>query len=94
MLQFDATGNSRGIATIVFKKGGLANDAQTKLNGVKVDDRPMKVPTHWSSTTSRRLICFLQIEVILDATKPAASKALSERISYAIPPSRASDGHN
>lgn len=43
MLTFDAGGNSRGVATIIFKKPGLANDAQAKLDGVKVDDRAMKV---------------------------------------------------
>ena len=43
MLTFDAGGNSRGVATIIFKKAGLANEAQAKLDGVKVDDRAMKV---------------------------------------------------
>ena len=43
MLTFDASGNSRGVATIIFKKAGLANEAQAKLDGVKVDDRAMKV---------------------------------------------------
>jgi THO complex subunit 4 len=34
---------SRGIATIIFSKPGSANDALTKLNGLLVDKRPMKI---------------------------------------------------
>jgi THO complex subunit 4 len=40
---------SRGIATIIFSKPGSANDALTKLNGLLVDKRPMKVRVPFSS---------------------------------------------
>lgn len=42
-LTYGPNGQSRGIATIVFNKPGSAVQAATQLNGVKVDNRPMKV---------------------------------------------------
>ena len=85
MLTFDAGGNSRGVATIIFKKAGLANEAQAKLDGVKVDDRAMKVRTLRLNKEISGIITHDQIEVVLDPKKPVASKALSERISL-VPP--------
>ncbi|KAG7006468.1 pyridoxal reductase [Physcia stellaris] len=42
-ITYGPNGVSRGIATIVFHKRDAANEALTKLNGVLVDKRPMKV---------------------------------------------------
>jgi THO complex subunit 4 len=43
MLTYGPTGRSRGTATIVFAKPGSAAQAAHELNGVKVDNRAMKV---------------------------------------------------
>ncbi|MCJ1324098.1 hypothetical protein MMC10_000760 [Thelotrema lepadinum] len=42
-LQYGPNGSSRGIATIIFNKPGMANEAFKQLNGLLVDKRPMKV---------------------------------------------------
>ena len=43
MLTYGPSGRSRGTATIVFAKPGSAAQAAHELNGVKVDNRAMKV---------------------------------------------------
>lgn len=43
MLTYGPSGRSRGTATIVFAKPGSAAQAARELNGVKVDNRAMKV---------------------------------------------------
>jgi THO complex subunit 4 len=43
MLTYGPNGRSRGTATIVFAKSGSAAQAARELNGVKVDNRAMKV---------------------------------------------------
>lgn len=43
MLTYGPQGRSRGIATIIFSKPGSAADAAKSLNGVKVDNKSMKV---------------------------------------------------
>jgi THO complex subunit 4 len=43
MLTYGPSGRSRGTATIVFAKSGSAAQAARELNGVKVDNRAMKV---------------------------------------------------
>lgn len=43
MLTYGPNGRSRGTATIIFSKPGSAGQAARELNGVKVDNRPMKV---------------------------------------------------
>lgn len=43
MLTYGPSGRSRGTATIVFAKPGSAAQAARDLNGVKVDNRAMKV---------------------------------------------------
>ena len=55
MLTYGPTGRSRGTATIVFAKPGSAAQAAHELNGVKVDNRAMKVriplcPNFWIFT--------------------------------------------
>jgi hypothetical protein len=47
MLTYGPSGRSRGTATIVFAKPGSAAQAAHELNGVKVDNRAMKVCTQW-----------------------------------------------
>ena len=82
MLTYGPTGRSRGTATIVFAKPGSAAQAAHELNGVKVDNRAMKVcipmcPNMWIFTNQ------LQIEVVVGAKSvPAAAvaKSLSDRI--------------
>ncbi|KAI9871287.1 MAG: hypothetical protein M1823_008493, partial [Watsoniomyces obsoletus] len=44
-LQYNQTGQSRGIADIMFSKPGLAAKAAKELNGMLVDKRPMKAST-------------------------------------------------
>ncbi|KAF2496146.1 RNA annealing protein [Lophium mytilinum] len=43
LVTYGPNGVSRGIATITFVKGTAAAEAAKSLNGVKVDDRPMKI---------------------------------------------------
>lgn len=43
MLTYGPTGRSRGVATIIFSKPGSAAEAASQLNGVKVDNRAMRV---------------------------------------------------
>jgi len=43
MLTYGPQGRSRGIATIIFSKPGSAADAAKSLNGVKVDNKSMRV---------------------------------------------------
>lgn len=43
MLTYGPSGRSRGTATIVFAKPESAAKAARELNGVKVDNRAMKV---------------------------------------------------
>jgi len=81
-LTYGPNGQSRGIATIFFRDPGSAAQAASSLNGVKVDNRPMKV--------SKDSQCFLwtafnnyKIEVIVGAEQAAAApaaKGLGDRI--------------
>ena len=43
MLTYGPNGISRGVATIIFNKPSSAKDALTQLNGVRVDNKPMRV---------------------------------------------------
>lgn len=43
LLQYGPTGRSRGIATIIFGKPDAGAEAARKLDGVKVDNKPMRV---------------------------------------------------
>lgn len=46
MLTYGPTGKSRGTATIVFHRPESGAQAAKQLNGVKVDNRAMKVRTN------------------------------------------------
>jgi len=43
MLQYGPTGRSLGSATIIFHKHADAVKATSALNGVKIDNRPVRV---------------------------------------------------
>lgn len=45
MLTYNQNGTSRGIASIIFSEAGTAAKAAKELNGLLVDNRPMKVWT-------------------------------------------------
>jgi THO complex subunit 4 len=42
-MQYDARGQSVGVATVIFSKYDQAAKATTALNGVKIDQRPVRV---------------------------------------------------
>jgi hypothetical protein len=46
LLVYGPNGQSRGIANVVFGNAASATKAVAELNGVKVDNRPMKVCKH------------------------------------------------
>ncbi|EXJ94313.1 LOW QUALITY PROTEIN: hypothetical protein A1O1_02707 [Capronia coronata CBS 617.96] len=76
-LQYNQSGQSRGVADIIFVAPDSAAKAAKDLNGMLVDKRPMK-----ASTTS------LDIEVVVDASKvpePTPAKSLADRVAYANP---------
>ncbi|OCK80624.1 hypothetical protein K432DRAFT_327907 [Lepidopterella palustris CBS 459.81] len=64
LLTYGPTGQSRGVATIIFSKPASAAEAAKALDGVKVDNRPMKIEVILSAK---------------DAPPPAAAKSLSDR---------------
>lgn len=43
LLTYGPSGRSRGVATIIFRAGDAGQKAVKQLDGVKVDNRPMKV---------------------------------------------------
>lgn len=43
MLTYGPNGISRGVATIIFNKSGSAKEALAQLNGLKVDNKAMRV---------------------------------------------------
>jgi len=43
MLTYGPNGVSRGVATIIFSKPGSAKEALAQLNGVRVDNKTMRV---------------------------------------------------
>ena len=88
MLTYGPNGVSRGIATIIFSKPGHANNAFTQLNGLLVDQRPIKVhqsPSYSTSSFRKGKLTDFQIEIVVDASKPvvaAGKKGLADRIAY------------
>ena len=42
-MQYNAQGHSLGVATVIFSKYDQAAKATTALNGVKIDNRPVRV---------------------------------------------------
>jgi THO complex subunit 4 len=83
MLTYGPTGRSRGTATIIFVKAGSAAQAAHELNGVKVDNRAMKVRFALEWLTAYSFADNAQIEVVVGAKSvPAAAmaKSLGDRI--------------
>jgi len=66
LLAYGPNGVSRGVATIHFVKGASAAEAAKTLDGVKVDNRAMKIEVILSAK---------------DAPPPAPVKSLSDRVS-------------
>ncbi|KAL9120263.1 MAG: hypothetical protein Q9187_003179, partial [Circinaria calcarea] len=64
-ITYGPNGISRGIAMIIFSKPGSANDALVKLNGIRIDDRPMKIEVVLDASR---------------APPPESARRLSERI--------------
>lgn len=67
---------------VTFFRSDAADKAMSQLNGVKVDQRPIKVGLSLLSE-KKFALSPLQIEVVLDAQHapaPAPAKALSERV--------------
>lgn len=83
LLNYNKTGRSTGVATIIFSQPGSASKAATDFDGVKVDGRPMRVRTLQIPDLRNPLTYAQQIEVILGAKfvpAPPAPKTLGERI--------------
>ena len=79
---YGPSGRSRGTATIVFAKPGSAAQAARDLNGVKVDNRAMKVWEFFLGFVYT-VANSPQIEVVMGAQSiPAAAvaKSLGDRI--------------
>jgi THO complex subunit 4 len=53
-LAYGPDGRSRGEATVLFGESTKAAEALKKFNGVKVDNRPMRVGQPRSSTSGTR----------------------------------------
>jgi len=80
MLTYGPTGRSRGTATIIFSKAGSAAQAARELNGVKVDNRAMKVRHALHQLNTGPITDSTQIEVVVGATSVPAAKSLGDRI--------------
>ncbi|KAI9828099.1 MAG: hypothetical protein M1832_003626 [Thelocarpon impressellum] len=65
LITYGPNGTSRGIATVVFSKADGANKALKQLNGVLVDNRPIKIEVVLDASR---------------APAPAPIKGLSERV--------------
>ncbi|KAK7536043.1 uncharacterized protein J3D65DRAFT_668490 [Phyllosticta citribraziliensis] len=65
LLTYGPNGQSRGVATVIFSQAGAAAQAAAKYNGIKVDNRPMKVEVILGAS---------------EVPAPAPAKSLSERV--------------
>jgi len=81
MLTYGPNGISRGVATIIFNKPGSAKDALAQLNGVRVDNKPMRVRfIHFIIMKLWKLTC-CQIEIVINAANAqVAPKGLGDRL--------------
>lgn len=64
-MTYGPNGQSRGVATVIFSQAGAAAQAAAKYNGIKVDNRPMKVEVILGAS---------------EVPAPAPAKSLSERV--------------
>ncbi len=93
-LSYGPGGVSRGIATVIFPHADSASKAFADLNGLLIDNRPVKVSAHPDSSLTREANCVLQVEVVVSSAEQIPQpKALSQRISQpkAHPKSAATD---
>ena len=82
LLNYTKTGRSTGVANIIFSQPNSAAEAAKSYNGVKVDNKPMKVRLSCSMQTVQATN-ESQIEVVMGAQfvpEPAAPKTLKDRI--------------
>lgn len=92
MLTYGPTGRSRGTATIVFAKPGSAAQAAHELNGVKVDNRAMKVciPMRLNLrsllTSSRSRLSSVPRAFLLLQLRRASATALRKYIALRLQP--------
>lgn len=73
-LTYGPNGQSKGVSTIVFKQATSAHEAATKLNGVKVDNRAMRVRQH----------CFPRHNSPLTPSRSKSSLVLIRRLSLLV----------
>lgn len=86
-ISYGPNGQSRGVATVVFKNPASAVQAAKQMNGVKIDERPMKVCIILTlGPYPQSDVCKVELVVGADqAPVPVPAKALSDRITYVIP---------
>ncbi|KKY18977.1 putative rna recognition motif containing protein [Diplodia seriata] len=65
LLTYGPNGQSRGVATVIFAKSTAATEAAAAHNGLKVDNRPMRVEVILGAS---------------DVPPPAPAKALGDRV--------------
>ncbi|KAK8193037.1 hypothetical protein IWZ00DRAFT_505564 [Phyllosticta capitalensis] len=74
LLTYGPNGQSRGVATVIFSQAGAAAQAAAKYNGIKVDNRPMRVEVILGAS---------------EVPAPAPAKTLSERVQQPKPATKA-----
>ncbi|KAF2145666.1 uncharacterized protein K452DRAFT_349138 [Aplosporella prunicola CBS 121167] len=74
LLAYGPNGQSRGVATVIFSKADAAAQAAANHNGLKVDNRPMRVEVLLGAS---------------DIPAPAPAKPLNERIQQTKPTAKA-----
>lgn len=92
-LVYGPGGVSRGIANVVFHASDGASKAYQKLNGLLIDNRPIRVSEKiWCDVSGLLLISF-QVEVVVTGELVPAPPTLSQRVSQpkATPKSAAAD---
>lgn len=70
-MTYGPNGKSRGVATVIFVKTDSAAKAAKELDGLKVDNRPMKIELIMSAKS---------------VPAPPPAKGLGDRIAYVIIP--------
>lgn len=69
-MQYGPNGRSLGSATVIFNRSEQAVKATTSLNGVKIDNRPIRVEMLVSAA---------------NIPPPAAKPSLADRVTYVYP---------
>lgn len=92
-LVYGPGGSSRGIANVVFHASDGASKAYQKLNGLLIDNRPIRVSKKEWCSVSGLLLTNSQVEVVVTGELVPAPPTLSQRVSQpkATPKSAATD---